>query len=86
MRYGCFHYDPVGPSNFFYTDEKGLPRDTQFTIDDPAHLVEAVSAVIQGADIDHVVCNAAGLQLSSAINTYLKTKFAYRDCVFELNK
>lgn len=86
MRYGCFNYDPVGPSLFFYVSEDGQPRETQFHIDDPARLVEAVSACIQGGNIDHVLCNPAGLGLSDAIKNHLTTQFAYGDITFELNK
>ncbi len=86
MKYACFHYDPIGPSTFFYTDDQGQPRETQFNITEPANLVEAVSAAIQFGNIDHVTCNEPGLGLSSAIKQYLLTHFNQYNCEFELNK
>ena len=66
--------------------EDGQPRETQFHIDDPERLVEAVSGCIQGGNIDHVLCNKAGLGLADSIKNYLMTQYAYNDITFELNK
>ena len=85
MRYGCFNYDPVGTSLFFYVAEDGQPRETQFHIDDPERLVEAVAACIQSGNIDHVLCNPSGLGLGDTIKNYLMSQFSYGNVTFELN-
>ena len=85
MKYGYFNYDPVGPSIFFYLDDSVQPRETQFHITDPERLVEAISATIQGGNIDHVLCNATGLGLADAILNHLSTQFNYGTCTFEIN-
>ncbi len=66
-------------------DAHGQPRETQFHIEDPAHLIEAVSACIQGGDIDHILCNSAGLELSDSIMNHLMNQFNYKEVTFELN-
>ena len=86
MKYGYFNYDPVGPSVFFYMDDEGNPRETNFHISDPDRLVEAISAAISTAGIDHVLCNMPGLGLADAITNHLATQFGYNNCVFEINK
>jgi len=83
LRYACFHYDPVGPSTFFYTDDNGQPREMTFHIDEPANLVEAVSTAIQVGKVDHVTCNEPGLGLAPAIKQYLLTNFNQYKCEFE---
>ena len=85
MKYGYFNYDPVGPSIFFYMNDDGQPRETQFHIAEPERLVEAISAAIQGGHIDHVLCNETGLGLAPAIKNYLMSQFSYEDVEFELN-
>lgn len=85
MKYRYFNYDPVGPSIFFYTAEDGSPKEINFNIEDPEHLVEAVSAIINSTNIDHVLCNQAGLGLSDSIKSYLMTQYNARSCEFELN-
>lgn len=55
-------------------------------IEDTERLIEAISGVISAAGIDHVVANASGLGLSTAIKNYLSTNFNYQTCEFELNK
>ena len=86
MKYGYFNYDPVGPSVFFYTDDAGQPREMNLNIESIERLIEAVSGFIQAAGINHVLANAAGLGLSSAINQYLSTNFNYNTVEFELNQ
>lgn len=85
MKYGYFNYDPVGPSVFFYLDDNGQPRETQFHIAEPERLVEAISATISGGNIDHVLCNVAGLGLADSIMNHLSTQFNYGTCTFEIN-
>jgi hypothetical protein len=86
LKYGYFNYDPVGPSVFFYLDDNGQPRETQFHIAEPERLIEAISATISGGHIDHVLCNASGLGLADAISNHLSTQFEYNNCVFEINE
>jgi len=85
LKYGYFNYDPVGPSIFFYTDDAGQPREMNLNIDTVERLIEAVSGLISGAGIDHVVANAAGMGLSGPINQYLSTSFNYNNVEFEMN-
>ena len=86
MKYGYFNYDPIGPSIFFYTDNDGNPKEMHFNIESTERLIEAISGIISAAGIDHVLANAPGLGLSSAIKNYLSTNFNYQVCDFELNK
>ena len=85
LKYGYFNYDPVGPSVFFYVDENGQPKETQFHIAEPEKLIEAVSACINAGHIDHVLCNYAGLGLSDSLQNYLMNQFNYNEITFELN-
>ena len=57
-----------------------------FNIESTERLIEAISGIISAAGIDHVLANAPGLGLSSAIKNYLSTNFNYQVCDFELNK
>ena len=86
MKYGYFNYNPVGPSIFFYTDDNGTPKEMQFNLEDPARLVEAVSGILDATNIDHVLCNNAGLELSDAIKTYMLKKYSDKQVEFEINK